>query len=103
MPIVQESQTNNTMHRLIEMLLCVPMRRCDYVYGTASCIDGVCTCVDPLPVDCNEWCVDTNSDSSNCGACYVKYVNELLPLICILTDSFDVACEKGTTLHLFLP
>lgn len=34
-----------------------------------ACVEGVCSCPDDLPVDCQGRCTDTSSDDSNCGAC----------------------------------
>jgi hypothetical protein len=72
---------------LMAMLLAVPARRC--LEGTL-CRGGNCGCRDSLPDLCGDVCIDMMSDDNNCGACGNRYSDELLPVMCIPTRSFDV-------------
>jgi len=37
--------------------------------GDQVCSNGQCVCADPATIDCNGACVNTNSNSANCGVC----------------------------------
>jgi hypothetical protein len=75
------------MYFLMVMLLALPARRCS---EGARCTEGICGCPDSRPDLCGSVCVDMMSWTDNCGACGNRYGNELLPVICIPTESFDV-------------